>query len=108
MILEKFGVGWRNTFEDKLQRIFKILPDLQLVNVERSNGLLKIKIETLDKDIQYIVDCIVYKIERDSVRICERCGKPNNGRRIELLPEPMSLCWTCYALVVDEIQSKVS
>lgn len=108
MILEKFGVGWRNTFECKLERLFQILPDLRLVNVERFNGMLRIKIETLDNDIQYIVNCVVYKIERDSVRVCEECGKPTNGRRIELLPEPMSLCWTCYALTVDKLQSKNS
>jgi hypothetical protein len=66
---------------------------------------LRVKLEApLDKSIQYIVDCVTYKIERESALTCESCGK-HGKPKIDMLPEKMCLCWKCYALEVDAIMS---
>lgn len=104
-MLNKFRSGWREAFEPKLETLFKTFPDLELIDVKRYYGVLRIKIAApLDNFHQYVVDCITYKIERDSARICEVCGK-NGFLRKEFLPEKMCLCWKCYALEVDAIES---
>lgn len=106
MILDKFKTGWQKAFERKVRELFEVFPDLQIESVERAHGLLRIKLlYPLDKRIQDIVNCVTYKIERESATICESCG--NRGtRRIEHLPEKMYLCWKCYALEIDALQTQ--
>lgn len=106
MILQEFGKGWSDRFEHKLQSLFHLLPDISLSSVQRFHGMLRVKIDALDKDVQYIVDCVVYKIERESYRVCEECGSSASFQREELLPEKRCLCWKCYALTVEKLQTK--
>lgn len=104
MILKEFKPGWQITFEERIQFLFTLWPDIKLTNINRSHGMLRIKLETLDKQVQYILDSVSYKIERESAHTCEECG--NRGvRREEFLPEKMCLCWKCYALEVDAIEA---
>lgn len=103
MLLNNFKTGWKEAFTPKLEILFKMFPDITFVNAKRQHGLLKISISALDKDTQYVVDCVIYKIERESAKTCEECGRIGQGR-IDLLPEKMCLCWKCYALEVDAIE----
>jgi hypothetical protein len=103
MILENFKNGWKKEFEPKLQMLSGLFPDITLVSAVRYHGMLKIVLSALDKDIQYVVDCVTHKIERQSVNTCEECGK-HGIRRDAYLVEKMCLCWQCYVLEVDSIQ----
>lgn len=102
-MLDKFGTGWRRVFSKRLNAMLDKLPDISVIAVERFRGMLRIEAKALDNDVQYIVDCVTYKIERESVNTCEECG--NHGiRRDAHIPEMMCLCWKCYALKVDALQ----
>lgn len=103
--LKEFGLGWQQKFEPKLQILINQFPDIIIRNIKRYYGVLRITAETpLDKDTQFIVDCVVYKIERESAITCESCGV-NALQKTEYLPEKKCLCWKCYALEVDAIMS---
>lgn len=102
--LQQFGMGWQTTFLPKLETLFRIFPDITVIETKRHFGVLRIKLSALDKDTQYVVDCVTYKIERESAIICENCGVRANQKR-EYLPEKKCLCWKCYALEVDAIMS---
>lgn len=102
MILENFGLGWKNKFEDILSYTVNLFPSLEIVSIERFHGMLRIKFKGLDKLEQFVLDSISHKIERQSVLVCEVCGE--NGRRRkddQFLSEIKTLCWKCYALEVD-------
>ena len=104
MILKKFRKGWQEAFEKRLSAIERVLPDVTLKSAARYKGMLRVKYEALDKDVQMIVDCVTYKIERDSAIVCEGCGK--RGKRTdEFLPEKMCFCWKCHALEVEQIKT---
>lgn len=104
MILKEFKPGWQITFEERIQFLFTLWSDITLISVNRNYGMLRIKLEALDKQVQYVLDCVTYKIERDSAHTCEGCGI-RGIRRDEFLSEKMCLCWKCYALEVDAIES---
>ena len=107
MILENFGKGWRDKFEDKIQTLFNKLPEITLKNVERYRGMLRINIEALDKDTQYIVDCVTYVIERESVKTCEHCGIFGFRRHHEeWMVETKCLCLPCYTIEIDNTISQ--
>lgn len=108
MILDKFKTGWQNTFEKRLTYIDSVLAPGSIKSIERFRGMLRVKFETLDNDMQYVLDCVSYKMERESVRICENCGEYSFRRFEEYLEEPMSLCLRCYTLLVDELLNKNS
>jgi hypothetical protein len=100
--LDNVGIGWKEKFEDRINKIFKLFSDVKVISYGRDNALLKIKIEVFDQEFQDIVDSVTYKIERESARTCENCGK--YGRRWEEhLPEKKCLCWKCYALEIDTL-----
>jgi hypothetical protein len=102
MILKDFGVGWQEAFEGRLQAVYKYFPDTTLQSAIRYLGMLRVKFTALDTDAQSMLDSITYKIERESTRICEKCGAYGR-RQEEHLPEKQCLCWKCYALTVDEL-----
>lgn len=104
-MLNNFKVGWKNIFEKRLTYIKTLFGDNIVIKPTRYKGMLRIHFETDDENIQYILNCISYKMERESAKICENCGK-QGIRRKELLDEPMCLCLTCYALTVDSILSQ--
>jgi len=104
MILKEFKTGWQITFEERIQFLFTLWPNIKLISINRNHGMLRIKLEALDKQVQHVLDSVSYKIERESVHTCEMCG--NRGvRREEFLSEKMCLCWKCYALEVDAIEA---
>lgn len=102
--LKQFGTGWQSVFTPKLEILFNKFPDISVSEVKRYFGTLRIKITALDNDTQYVVDCVTYKIERESARICENCGVKGK-QKFEYLSEKKCLCWKCYALEVDAIMS---
>jgi len=105
MILKEFNTGWQETFREKIQSLFNVFPNLTVKDVKRFHGMLRLNFEALDKDTQYIVNCVSYKIERESATTCEMCGE-YGIRRDEFLTEKQCLCWKCYALLVDAIDQR--
>lgn len=105
MILKEFKTGWQEAFEHKVQTIFRLFPDTKIISIYKKYGLLKISLRHLDKDIQYVLDCVTYKMERESSKTCEGCGKYGVRRELHL-SEKTCLCWKCYALEVDRNQSE--
>jgi hypothetical protein len=101
MILYNFKEGWFNIFEKKILNILNVFPSTKIETLTRYHGMLRVIFKAESDDIQEIVDAVSYKIERDSARTCEGCGKLSGRRREEYLPEKMCLCWQCYALEVD-------
>ena len=109
MILKEFNTGWQDKFEDKVQALFNKLPDITLKRIERYRGMLRINIQALDKDTQYIVDCTTYVIERESAKTCEHCGNHGVRRSHEdWLPEMTCLCLPCYTIAIDNTISQQS
>lgn len=105
MILNNFKSGWQDKFEPRVQHLLKTFPVITVKEVKRFHGMLRIKFETLDNDLQYLIDSVSYKIERESCSTCESCGKWAR-RQEQYLPEKMCLCWKCYALEVDALESR--
>ena len=105
MILNEFKLGWQNAFEEKLQYLFKLFPNLAVKRIIRFHGMLRVELLALDSDAQYVVNCVTYKIERDSTHVCEECGEWGVRRGTELLPERICLCWKCYALMASALES---
>ena len=107
MILKDFKSGWQEKYEERIQRILTMFPNASIKRVHRFFGTLQIDFESLDNDAQFILDCISYKIARTSGKICESCGNGTRGiKKDDRLPEPMSLCWKCYALEIDSWESR--
>lgn len=104
MILSKFGTGWQDKFERKISYVFDLFPDAEIESIERVHGLLRIKVKTLDNAIQYVVDCVTYKIERESASTCESCGV-YGLRRDDVFGVKMCLCWKCHALELSQLAS---
>jgi hypothetical protein len=99
------GNGWKEKFNDRIEIVFKLFPDISVNSVERYEGMLRIKLFAIDKEVQFILDCVSYKIERESAKTCESCGKA--GRRITdrtFLSETKCLCWKCYAIEIDSME----
>lgn len=104
MILNKFGTGWQNRFERKLRYVFDLFPTAEIESAERVHGLLRIKFNGLDEAAQYVVDCVTYKIERESASVCESCGS-HGLRRDDVFGVKMCLCWKCHALELSRLAS---
>lgn len=103
MILEQFKPGWQSKFEPKLEMLNRLFPTSTIATTTRYHGMLKITATDLDNDIQYVLDCITHKIERESASTCEECGKYGIRRDAYLL-EKTCLCWQCYVLEIDRLQ----
>lgn len=103
-MLNNFGTGWKNLFQDKLESLKKVFPEIEIKTVKRHNAMLRIEVNSNDKDIQYIVNCVAFFIERESAKRCENCAKIGRRRMDDpRLPEPKCLCGSCYALELDRI-----
>ena len=105
-MLKEFGTGWSNLFENAIKYAITSLPDVTLTNIERYKAMLRVTFTTSNKDLQYILDCLSYKIERESARTCETCGSYGFRRFSEWLSEPLCLCTPCYVKHVDDSISK--
>jgi hypothetical protein len=102
-MLDNFKEGWRNKFESCLNYVQTTLPEARIESIERYKAMLRIKFVAPNPDMQYLLDCLSYKIERDSARMCEFCGEFGYRRLDELFTEPLCLCFTCYVREVDSI-----
>lgn len=103
-MLETFGTGWYQNFENRLESLKKVFSQVRIERIERFSGMLRIHVSAPDPEIDYIAKCVTYKIERESARMCELCGKVGLRRlHDERLPVGMCLCNICYALELDRI-----
>jgi hypothetical protein len=103
---DNIGLGW-NSLIGKVEGIISILPFAKIASISKVHTMLNIKfVQVLDKHEQYVLDCIAYKIERESAKVCEDCGKPGIRRRN--LPIVQVLCTVCYALKYNALMESVS
>jgi hypothetical protein len=105
-MLNNFGLGWRNLFESHVEYVKTSMSEVNILSIERYNAMLRIKFETTDEHLQFILDCFAYKVERDSAKTCEFCGEYGFRRFSEWLKEPLCLCTPCYVKHVDSILSQ--
>jgi hypothetical protein len=105
-MLNNFGLGWRNKFEKRFEYVLTSLNNVSLTRVKRYKGMLRSKFKTDDNELQYVLDCVSYKIERESVTVCETCGDYGRRRITKWLSEPMCLCIPCYVKLVDDLISQ--
>ena len=103
-MLTEYGTGWRNAFEKKLISLTTLLPDIIVASVERDNGMLRVDFSCQNDELQFIADCVAYKIQRLSAIQCENCAT-RGLRRVgdDRLPVLKCLCTTCYALELDKV-----
>jgi hypothetical protein len=100
------GLGW-NSLIEKAKDIETLLSFAQIASISKAHCILKIKFaDVLDKQAQYVLDCISYKIERESAKLCEECGK--YGMRRHDLSTMQVLCTTCYTLKYNAEAESVS
>lgn len=106
-MLDAFGDGWRHEFEPKLKSLFTLFPSIVVESISNFEGMLRIKLSALDNDVQYVLDCVTFKIERESAVICEICGKRGKRSAAEdaFLKQRRCLCWACYAMEIDSMES---
>jgi len=102
-MLDTFETGWRNTFTPYVEYVLQLFPNVRVESVERYKGMLRMKLLGDTPEIQYILDGFSYKLERDSAKLCEKCGKYGIRRSEEYLSEMQCLCITCYVHTVDSI-----
>lgn len=103
MTLETFGSGWYNTFENRIELLKRVFSDITIERIERFKGMLRLRLLARNEETQYIVDCVSYRIERESAKCCEECGKYGLRRFDPRLPEAKCLCLKCYALELDKL-----
>ena len=103
MLLENFGKGW-GIFEIQLEHLQKVIPTLEFKDIARYSGMLRITATAPTLEEQYVADCVLYTIERQSARKCEFCHKRGHRQGPdEYLKETICVCSSCYALEVDKI-----
>jgi hypothetical protein len=103
---ENIKSGWHSLL-DKVYDIADVLPFAKIADIKLRYSMLQIIFESsLDKSQQYVLDSIAYKIERESARICQECGKSGNRRKD--IAESPCLCTTCYAIQYNEMMESVS
>ena len=105
-MLNEFGTGWSNLFEKPIEYAITSLPDVTLSKIERYKAMLRVTFTAENEQLQYILNCLSYKIERESARTCEVCGEYGFRRFSEWMVEPLCLCTPCYVKHVDNIISK--
>lgn len=101
-MIEIFGKGW-NILENNLNLVIEELPYAIIKSKKRRFGLYSIEFEQVDNPAQkFILDSIVYVLERKSAVICESCGRKSVMRRD--LVDQQTLCMDCYALLLSDIE----
>lgn len=103
---EMIKPGWHKLI-DKAYAIVDLLPFAEIKDITTNHSLLQIHFDSaLDNSQQYVLDCISYKIERESAKICEECGL--NGFRRKDIPHSPCLCTACYTIQYNEKMESVS
>jgi hypothetical protein len=98
--------GWHKLI-DRAYAIVDLLPFAEISDVTTNHSMLQINFDaTLDNSQQYVLDCISYKIERESAKMCEECGL-NGFRRKDIAHSPC-LCTTCYTIQYNNVMESVS
>ena len=106
-ILKQFNTGWY-TLINKAYSANELSFYNGIEFIERKNGMFCVRYIRTSEITEYqnfVFECLEYKLERMSSRICEGCGK-HSIRRTDL-PVIQSLCTACYALTYSEIHTTV-
>lgn len=102
----EIGKGW-NVLIEKVYSIQNKLSFAIVTSITKEHGMLKINFQDpLDNDLQYVLDCIAYRIQRQSARMCELCGAYGESRKN--LPEIQYLCTPCYAIKLSDVMESMS
>lgn len=109
--LEEVGEGWGglvNKFYDYLDIISiaidaddNLAPDIEVLEVEVSRGMLRIVANHRNSTIQQMLDKLAWAIERDSAKVCEVCGE--KGFRRKLLEGSPNRCQPHYIELMNEL-----
>lgn len=103
-VITNIGSGWHTHIET----IYDMLPELSFCTgvylIERKNGMLRVifsrsGLTTPAQD--FILNCIEYKIERLTAKVCEECGQ--YGLRRTELSTTKTLCTRCYAFEYSKL-----
>lgn len=98
--------GWYSLI-DKAYAITDQLSFANITDVSIRHSMLQIIFaEPLDNTQKYVLDCVSYKIERESARMCEECGA--YGVRRNNLEIKQCLCTSCYTLKYNEMVESAS
>jgi hypothetical protein len=105
--LQQFNIGWHSLINNVYAA--EELPFFTGIDlIQRKNGMLSVKYTRTTATTHYqafVLECLEYKIERLSAKLCEGCGK--YGIRRTDLPVIQSLCTSCYALQYSEQHDSV-
>lgn len=98
-----FGKGWFPLLEQINSSLWE-LKSFYTPNIVRRHGMMAVEwTEPFEEGSirKFIFECIAYKIERISARVCENCGQ--YGLRRTELPETKTLCTACYAPIFNDL-----
>lgn len=102
---EYFGEGWHELLENAFEWV-SYLPDTEICSAKRCFGMLHMYGRAKDEQIEKAMEGILWKIERLSVNVCERCG--GHGTRRKELKTIYCLCNDCYLLHLNEYDDPMS
>jgi hypothetical protein len=93
-----FNTGWYNLLDIAYTTLEEVPFSKGIEKLNRRYGMLSVSFikEGLTDTQKYILESVEYRIERQSVLICEMCGE--SGRRRKTLQEIQTLCIEHYAL----------
>jgi hypothetical protein len=103
-VLNNISSGWHSYIET----VYNLLPELLfcpgIYLIEKKNGMLRVIFSRTDlttPEQEFILQCIEYKFERSTAKVCEECGQ--YGVRRTELPEVKTLCTRCYAFEYSKL-----
>ena len=100
------NIGWKALVQ-QASKATELLSFAKNLTLARHNAMLRVSWDHCDNpDEQFILDCISYKLERASAKTCEHCGA--YGLRRTAIPEPTSLCFSCYGLEYNRLFESAS
>ena len=108
-IKDYFHEGWHDLIESSFELVSHF-PDAQICSAKRCMGMLHMFAKAEDEMVMHAVEGVLWKIERLSSKICEKCGQ--SGQRRTELKAVHCLCNDCldeyvkdYSTVVQVPQS---
>ena len=100
-IKSRFYNGWSSII-DTTYDLIDFIPHVKIVNAIRDDGMLHFYVEGEEPYI-YAAEGIVWKMERVSTSVCEKCGK--HGYRRKELKKIICLCHDCYFQYLNEFET---
>ena len=98
-IKDYFHEGWNDLIESSFELVSHF-PDAQICSAKRCMGMLHMFAKAEDEMVMHAVEGVLWKIERLSSKICEKCGQ--SGQRRTELKAVHCLCNDCYLIHLNE------